>query len=341
MDAVPFVSIIIPVYQAEDYIEACLNSIASQDYSGKIECILVDDCGKDASMAKVRHFVEGYHGSITFHILNHKYSQGAAAARNTGLRFASGDYIFFVDSDDYLTPDALSILSAPLSSTKYDMVLGRCMVSGLYTKKDFSLPYGTILRGSEILYSYLDRQISVTVWNKLIKASFIQDNQLFFYEGIVCEDDLWSFQAYVLADSVYVVDKITYYYITRKGSVMTATPLKRRADNYKTFLCELYHFVVMHHLESDRQLHNWFERNRLGVFRFYLDDKKSFKDAYISSRSLIHKSWLNCVIMNGFHPLKQIRDLHLAFPARCGVWYCFLYVKLRFHKGDLDCFFVE
>lgn len=341
MENNPFISIIIPVYQAEDYIEACLNSIASQDYPGKIECILVDDCGKDASMAKVRLFVEGFHGSISFHILSHNYSRGAAAARNTGLRYASGEYILFVDSDDYLASNALSVLSAPLSFAKYDMILGKYEAFGLYNRIASSLPGGTVLCGKDILYSYLDRQIPVMVWNRLIRKSFIWDNQLFFYEGIVCEDDLWSFQAFALAQSVYFADKITYHYLIRKGSVVTSTPLQRRAENFKTYISNLYRFVVAHHLEDDQLLHNWIERDRIRVFKFfYITDKKSFIEAYYSLRKEMHKPWLACAIMNGFHPVRQIRDFHLALPTRLGVWYYYLFVKFNYQKGELDIFSV-
>lgn len=94
MESYPFISVIVPVFQAEDYIEACLKSIISQDYLGKIECILIDDCSKDSSMLKARHFIDTYNGEISFKIYSSGCTKGASSARNIGICHASGDYIF-------------------------------------------------------------------------------------------------------------------------------------------------------------------------------------------------------------------------------------------------------
>ena len=105
------VSIIIPIYKVEQYIEKCLNSVLEQSYDGvKIECILVDDCSPDKSMEIVHAIVGNYQGNISFVFLKHLENKGLSAARNTGLNAASGEYVMFVDSDDWLPNDSLRLL---------------------------------------------------------------------------------------------------------------------------------------------------------------------------------------------------------------------------------------
>ncbi len=101
------ISIIIPVYNVAPYIEQCIESVLSQDYED-IEVIIVDDCGTDNSMELVREMIAGTSKEI--HILKHDHNRGFAAGRNTGIKNAVGNYIYFLDSDDYIEPDCISRL---------------------------------------------------------------------------------------------------------------------------------------------------------------------------------------------------------------------------------------
>ena len=96
----PKVSIVIPVYNVEPYIEECLQSVMRQSYRGEIECILIDDCGTDNSMGIAVQLIEEYNGPIDIKVMHHEHNQGLSAARNTGIDAACGDYIYFLDSDD-------------------------------------------------------------------------------------------------------------------------------------------------------------------------------------------------------------------------------------------------
>ena len=93
------VSIIIPIYNVAPYIKRCLQSVADQTYKD-IECILIDDCGSDNSINLAKEFIYDYKGNILFTILHHEENKGLSAARNTGLRYAKGEYVYFLDSDD-------------------------------------------------------------------------------------------------------------------------------------------------------------------------------------------------------------------------------------------------
>ena len=105
------VSIIVPVYNVSQYIVKCLDSIYGQTYNN-IELILVDDCGSDDSMTIVHDYLAS-HVSIDAHIISHKKNRGLSAARNSGMEKASGEYVYFLDSDDYITLDCIEALVRP------------------------------------------------------------------------------------------------------------------------------------------------------------------------------------------------------------------------------------
>ena len=100
----PLVSIIVPIFNVAPYIMRCLQSIDSQTYR-PIECILIDDCCTDNSIQLTEQFINQYNGAILFTIIRHQQKGGPSAARNTGLKKAIGEYIYFMDSDDAITPD--------------------------------------------------------------------------------------------------------------------------------------------------------------------------------------------------------------------------------------------
>ena len=103
------VSIIVPVYNVEDYIERCMLSIIDQTYPN-IECIIVDDCTPDNSITIIQSLLQQYNGTISFKILKHTTNKGLSESRNTGTEKATGDYIYYLDSDDELTPNCIEHL---------------------------------------------------------------------------------------------------------------------------------------------------------------------------------------------------------------------------------------
>ena len=105
------ITIIVPVYNVEQYIKECFDSIAAQTYKGDIECIFVDDCGQDKSVEILEKMIACYQGGISFSIIHHEHNKGLSGARNTGIRNASGDYLYFLDSDDCLLPKSIESLA--------------------------------------------------------------------------------------------------------------------------------------------------------------------------------------------------------------------------------------
>ena len=177
----PKVSIVIPVYNVEPYIEECLQSVMRQTYGGKIECILVDDCGIDNSIEIAEQLIKAYNGPIDFKVLHHENNRGLSAARNTGIDASSGDYVYFLDSDDWISDDCIEKLMQPHVFKQYDFVVGHYSEDG----KDF---YGLYPKGEyhkNGLRPISRNGIPVSACNKLFRKSFLINNQLSFEVGKV------------------------------------------------------------------------------------------------------------------------------------------------------------
>lgn len=229
----PLVSIIIPVYQVSDYIERCLESVISQTYSN-IECILVNDATKDDSIDKCEKLIAEYEGAIHFSIINHQRNRGLSAARNTGIDASTGGYLYFLDSDDYITPNCIETM---VSIVKEDDSIE--MVQGNYLKitGDEEVLGNSenvrILSNDEARDYFLNRRvINNFVWNKLLKKSFIIDNGLYNEEGIILEDLLWISYVIKCLGKAVIINALTYYYLLRSGSIMTATDQQKMGRSY-------------------------------------------------------------------------------------------------------------
>lgn len=174
------VSIIIPIYNVSSYIERCIKSVLGQTYTN-IECILVDDASPDDSISKCERLLSSYTGAIHFLILHHQKNKGLSAARNTGTKAATGDYIFYLDSDDELPSDCIAILTKPvLNNLAIEMVEGNYALYSdgyplnLSRRKRRELQDGYLSSPSNIRSSFYDKKtIDFFAWNKLLKREFI------------------------------------------------------------------------------------------------------------------------------------------------------------------------
>lgn len=224
------ISIIVPIYKVEKYIGRCLDSIFGQeDKDISMECILVNDCTPDGSMEIVSQKLKNYKGNISFLIENHKENSGLCAARNTGLNKASGEYVFFVDSDDVLKPKTMRYFLNRIQryGSDIDVTVGNSWVGKTnepiiqYEREHLyenHSEYG--------LRKLLIREVIHTAWNKLIKRKFLIKNQLYFEDGIIDEDLLWSYLVFLHANRVLVLPKITYLYEDNPGSIMNTSSQK-------------------------------------------------------------------------------------------------------------------
>lgn len=213
-------TIIIPIYNVESYMSECLYSVVNQTMAEDVECILVDDCGQDNSLEIAEKMIADYRGPIRFSILHHKHNKGLSGARNTGIRAAQGDYLYFLDSDDCLTPDCLeTFLKITERYPDVDMVQG-ATVSTHEISKSLSLSelkqnlQTDIIRDRKLIKKLiLDFSVSpVTAWNKLVRRELILQNQIFFKEGIIHEDNLWTFWLSKYVQSIAYNYRPSYVY---------------------------------------------------------------------------------------------------------------------------------
>ena len=224
------ISIVVPVYNVQDYITECLESIAAQTYTNGVECIIVDDCGKDDSIMKAKEFLNDYKGEILFSIVSHECNRGLSAARNTGIMNAKGEYVLFIDSDDTIFPDCLKFFTeVALKYPDAEMIAAGAKTTEKKNKKRFTMEksFPDYSNNPEwIARTLLMRGgrtgIPVTAWNRLVKKDFLLQHQLFFREGLMHEDELWNFMLAQELSCIAFCRHDTYFYRTRPQSIITS-----------------------------------------------------------------------------------------------------------------------
>lgn len=219
------ISVIIPVYKVEKYVRRCIESVIAQECAGfKIECMIVDDCSPDDSMSIVQDVIDDYKGScISFHIIRHKKNVGLSAARNSGIAAATGDYLLFVDSDDYLPEHAFSFLASYLNDyPSVDVILGNslCLEQNSYSNVAFGCTPVLIDDKRKIFELVLNRQINRNAWNKLIRRSFVTENDMLFDVGLLYEDVTWTYKLYSCTSSILIIPELTYVYENNPASII-------------------------------------------------------------------------------------------------------------------------
>lgn len=236
------VSIIIPIYNVEPYIKQCLQSVASQTMTEGLECILLDDCGTDNSIRIAEQFIAGYKGNIDFRILHHKYNRGLSAARNTGIQAANGEYLYFLDSDDEIIPDCMELMwGLAKQYGDADLVLGSFFKSekekatiSTFNISEYSIDQAYI---KTVLLNYLGDIIAAA--NKLVRKDFIQEHKLYFKEGIIHEDNYWTFFLAKKVTSMCFCKKRTYYHRNNPNSITRNKNYAKECLAYQTIINEL------------------------------------------------------------------------------------------------------
>ena len=237
-----FLSIIIPVYRVERYIEACLNSLLSQSIDhGQVECILVDDCTPDLSMEIVRQRIGRYEGDMSFVCLKHEQNRGLSAARNTGLAHAKGKYVLFVDSDDYLLPDALTLFAqAAADHPNASLIIGN-YYDELRATNNYHLRHPKVI--SNLNKLFLGNTCKITAWNELILRDVLVKHQLTFVEGQYFEDNIFSFRLFsVLPGPAVILPQITYFYRRNQNGIMNQVRYEKVEKSMTDYLAILDDF---------------------------------------------------------------------------------------------------
>lgn len=268
------VSIIIPIYNVEPYIYECIDSVFKQTYSN-IEVILVDDCGTDNSMNIIQNYL--FTNNIyNYKILQHYSNKGLSAARNTGINHATGDYIYFIDSDDYISVDCIEcFIQLAQKFNNPPVIFGTAtQIPQEWTKACISSDKADIPEYTNnipwIRNSFSkDQFLPITAWNKLINKDFLHQHKLFFKEGIIYEDNLWNWHIGNTATAIAFNKKSTYFYRYIPTSIINSKYGDKNKDseviiikelckniNFKYFFTQIRHILHCSHSFYCRRLGN-------------------------------------------------------------------------------------
>lgn len=216
MENLPLISVIVPVYKVEAYLNRCISSITQQTYTN-LEIILVNDGSPDRCPAMCDAWAEKDHRIRVIH----KENSGLSDARNAGMAAATGEYIGFVDSDDWIDPDMYCFLCEKMERTESD--IAACGVEMAWEDgtppRQLTKVGSCVLEAEEAMRAVIEESwIKAPVWYKLYRAELVRD--IPFPVGKCHEDVFWTYQAVGRAKRVAVFDAPCYHYLQRAGSIM-------------------------------------------------------------------------------------------------------------------------
>ena len=221
-------SLIIPVYKVEAYIADCLNSILYQlKNQNDVEIVIVNDGSTDNSMKIVEELLEGRNN---IQIINQN-NQGLSVARNTGLAHAKGEYVWFIDSDDWLLPNAINNILTYINKNTDIPIFSTILENHIEKQNKIEQEYYPAkkeLSGKEYLQLKYRQGASVRF---IFKKAFLIRHNLSFYPGILHEDGLFGYQILYLAEKMLILEKPVYAYrIREKGSIMSSISMRTPKD---------------------------------------------------------------------------------------------------------------
>ena len=328
----PLVSIIVPCYNVEPYIIRCLTSITNQTYH-HIEVLLIDDCGNDKTFALVEEFLSNYHENILFRIIHQECNKGLSSARNRGINEAQGDYLFFLDSDDDIYSRCIELLvQKVIDDDKIEMVVGNYKIKGSLYFKPFLMEERTYT-SHEIIKAQFKYDIYTMAWNKLVNRNFLLKNHLFFADGLLHEDNLWSFSCALCLNKLSVVLAYTYNYYIRPGSIITGKSKTIQQNNLLIGTLKLVDFIFAPAICDKKD-----ERFNTSIFRFIESECRALiidpimenkpdiaKERYHMLRKNKYWTFFNMLQLKGLAFKERTRFLHWLLPESLG----FIYYKKR------------
>ena len=218
------ISIIIPCYNIENYIEKCIESIENQTYKD-IEIIAVDDCSKDGTIVKLKELQERY---SNLQVYQNDKNRGAAYSRNFAMKKAKGEYIGFVDSDDYITDDYYEKLIETAEKEKADLVATDIEI--VYENNSNAPILSRACLGEVTKFNLVNNGLAASPCNKIIKKELIEKYP--FLEGKINEDVASILPAIVKAKKVAYVQGIKYFYVQRNNSVQNEEVTTKRLEMF-------------------------------------------------------------------------------------------------------------
>lgn len=262
----PTVSIIIPIYNAEKNLRRCIESVLKQEYTN-FELILVDDGSSDSSGVICDEYREKEHRIRVVH----KKNTGVSDSRNIGISMAQGEYIQFLDSDDWITSEATGLMVRMAEEHHCDMVISDFYrVVGERVSHKGDIPEEGVLSRVEFASYMLEKPADFyygVLWNKLYKREIIEKHQLRMDKDISwCEDFMFNLEYIRHIERVYVSRVPFYYYVKTKGSLVNHNMGMSKTVQMKRTVFQCYNAFCKDIFDEDD-----YEKNRIYVYRFLVD----------------------------------------------------------------------
>ena len=299
----PLVSVIVPMYNVEKYVAQCIESIQKQTYTN-LEIILVDDCTPDNSGIIADGYAQNDH---RIKVIHKTIQEGVSAARNTGIDVSTGDYICFVDGDDYVMADYVEYLFGLIRNNE-DISLTTEMF-GNFNEKQSSNTKIEILNAEEATISILCYKIPIGVYCKLFKRSFLDNNIRFLTDIYIGEGFNFNTTAFQRANNIVVGHRKIYYY--RRNNPTSATT-KFSVDKWENGLYAIETIKNNFILHSDNLNNAWkfaYWRTHSDAYDALMlsDEKNDYKDFYDRCIKVIR----NNMIISFFVPISR-KNLYRA-----------------------------
>ena len=262
----PTVSIIVPVYNAEKTIGRCIDSILGQQYTD-FELLLVDDGSKDGSGA----ICDSYALADSRVQVIHKENTGVSDTRNIGISRARGVYLQFLDSDDWITPDATKLLVEAAGEHNCDLVISDFYrVVGERVSRKGDIDEDRVLTREEYAAHMMEQPADFyygVLWNKLYRRDIVESHRLRMDPELSwCEDFMFNLEYIRHAQRFYALQVPIYYYVKTKGSLASQSLSISKTIRMKLMLFEYYNQFYKSVLDEDE-----YEKSRLKVYRFLVD----------------------------------------------------------------------
>lgn len=302
------------MYQVEQYLAICLKSITDQTMTDGVECILVDDCGSDRSLFIAKDFIEHYQGNVLFRIVEREKNGGLSAARNSGIDVASGEYVYFLDSDDEITPNCLEIMWSLVEKYgKVNLVQGAFFEDEKYANSISNIKFPEFCTCQADIKTFLLQYLGdiVGAQSRLINLSFLKEHHLYFEEGIIHEDNLWTFFLSKYVRTMAYCDVCTYYHRYNPNSITGNVNVIKETIAYKHIIQTCSRSIDPFLIGIQKE---WLLNNLITVInsKYYVKDAdlKEMLSNFKSTCSFTEKLLLSLYLMLSNSALKN-KMLHL------------------------------
>ena len=316
------ISIIIPVYNAQKTLPYCLDAIFKQEYPN-IELLFIDDASTDDSLDIINEYTEKnrHQTNFTTKVIKHEQNRGVAAARNTGLDKATGDYIYYIDSDDIIQENALKILVKEAVRSGSDIVGCEWLLS--YKKNARHMRQPDVYSPKDAFKKMTGGVLRWNLWLFFVKRSLYENNQIRFIEGLNMGEDMMVMgKLFLCAQKVSIVHKPLYQYIQTNEDSLTKDISDKHAMQVTANVQELERYVLQYRGENYlRQIHFLKLNIKLPLL--------------LSDNDMLHTRWKNWfpesnkyIMQNKLLPLRT--RMVQQFAAKRQFWLVKLYYKLVF-----------